>query len=63
MKVGDSTNLSFSLTGSAPFKLVYTDGTSNFTVDNITTTSYSVYVKPTKTSTYKPVSISDKNLL
>ena len=62
LKVGDSTNLSFSLTGSAPFKLVYTDGTSNFTVDNITTTSYLVYVKPTKTSIYKPVSISDKNL-
>lgn len=63
LKVGDSTNLSFSLTGSAPFKLVYTDGTSNFTVDNITTTSYSVYIKPSKSIIYKPVSISDKNLV
>lgn len=61
LKVGDSTKLSFTFTGTAPFKLVYSDGSSNFTVENIQSSSFSVYVKPTKTSVYKPISISDKN--
>ena len=61
LKVGDSTNLNFTFTGTAPYKLIYSDGTSNITVDNISTNSYTLYVKPTKTATYKPVSIVDKN--
>lgn len=61
LRIGDSTNLNFTFSGTPPFKLVYTDGSTNISVENITSTSYAVYVKPIKTTTYKAVSISDKN--
>lgn len=61
LKVGDSTSLNFTFFGTAPFKLVYSDGSSNFTAENISTSSYLVVIKPAKTTVYKPISIADKN--
>lgn len=63
LKIGDSSTLNISFTGVAPFKLVYSDGASNYTIDNIVSTSYSLIVKPSKSKVYKLVSIVDKNTI
>ncbi len=48
-------------TGKAPFEFVYTDATNNFTVSNISTTTYTLVVSPTSTTAYKLVSAKDDN--
>jgi hypothetical protein len=42
LRIGDSTNLKFSFTGTAPFTMVYSDGKTNVTVDKITSNSFSL---------------------
>ncbi len=61
LRIGDSTNLKFSFTGTAPFTMVYSDGKTNVTVDKITSNSFSTYVKPKESTSYKPISIRDAN--
>ncbi|MCX2742220.1 hypothetical protein OO013_00005, partial [Mangrovivirga sp. M17] len=59
--VGGSTNLTFNFTaGTAPFDVVYTDGTTNFTANNITDGA-TVSVSPSTTTTYTLVSVTDDN--
>ena len=55
---GDAGSLNFSLTGTGPFDVVYTDGTNNFTLDDIPT-GHTESVSPTATTTYSPVSVTD----
>ncbi len=57
---GVSGDLNFNLTGTGPFDVVYTDGTNNFTLDDITT-GHMESVSPTSTTTYSPVSVTDAN--
>lgn len=55
---GSSTNLSVAITsGASPFTVVYTDGTSNFTVNGYTSGS-SISVSPTASTTYSLVSVT-----
>jgi hypothetical protein len=61
LKIGDSTNLKFNFTGTSPFTLVYSDGKTSVTVEKIAGMSYSTYVKPKETTSYKAVSIKDAN--
>jgi hypothetical protein len=61
LRIGDSTNLKFSFTGTAPFTLVYSDGKTKVTVDKIADLSFSTYVKPKETTTFKVISIKDAN--
>jgi hypothetical protein len=56
---GVSTDLNVVLSGSAPWSLTYTDGTTPVTVDNITTSPYTIQVTPNKTTSYSLISISD----
>ncbi len=58
---GDNTQLTFALTGEAPWNLVYNDGTSDYTVNNINSSPFDVTVAPTTGTTYTLVSISDNN--
>ncbi|SFD04046.1 hypothetical protein SAMN05421780_1331, partial [Flexibacter flexilis DSM 6793] len=58
---GGSANLSVVLTGSAPWSLVYNDGTSNITVNNILVSPHTISVSPSTTTTYNLVSVSDAN--
>jgi len=56
---GNSTNLSVSLSGgTGDYTLVYTDGTTNFTVNNYESGS-DIPVSPSTTTTYTVVSVTD----
>ncbi len=47
------------LTGTAPWTITYSDGTSSFTISGITSNSYSFPVSATSTKTYTIESVSD----
>lgn len=55
---GDSIALIFSLSGNPPFDVNWTDGTQNFTLQNILN-GHTVSVSPAQTTTYKLLSVSD----
>lgn len=58
-----STKLNVILTGTGPWKITYTDGTSSQTITNINTSPYSIEVTPPagKTTTYTVTEVSDAN--
>ena len=56
---GTVKNLSVALTGTAPFTIVYTDGTNTYTVSSITSSPYQLPVTPTVNTTYTITSVSD----
>ena len=59
---GSATNLQVAITGgTAPFKVVYSDGTNQFTVNNYTSGT-NIAVSPAATTTYSLVSVTDVNL-
>lgn len=59
---GGNGTLTFNLTGTGPYSVVYTDGTNNFTVNNINSSTHNETVTPAVgTITYSIVSITDAN--
>ncbi len=56
---GFSTNLKVELTGNPNWSITYSDGTTNFTINNITNTPYYITVTPSDTTTYTLVSVTD----
>jgi gliding motility-associated-like protein len=58
--MGESTDLTITLTGVAPWDVVYTDGISNFNIDNILTSPHVFSVTPGITTTYNLVSVIDQ---
>jgi gliding motility-associated-like protein len=57
--VGSSTNLTFTLAGSSPWKIVYLNGATPVTVSGITTSPFTVSVTPASTTTYTLQSVQD----
>lgn len=58
----DSAQVTVSLTGAYPISLTYNDGTSNITVNNISSSSYQFYTGSlTSTTSYSLVSVEDNN--
>jgi gliding motility-associated-like protein len=58
---GDSKTLNVTFTGNAPFTFKYGDGTSTFTVNNITASPYFLIVSPVINTTYTLISVTDAN--
>ncbi|MEQ9440922.1 MAG: PKD-like domain-containing protein [Cyclobacteriaceae bacterium] len=57
---GSQTSLILNMTGKMPFEVVYTDGTSEFTLKNLAYESI-LNVKPAVNTTYSLVSVKDAN--
>jgi gliding motility-associated-like protein len=55
---GDSRVMSIHLTGNAPWRITYTDGTNTFTIDSIMSSPYLLTLSPTVTTTYTLTSVS-----
>jgi gliding motility-associated-like protein len=58
---GVSKTLSIAMTGTGPWTINYSDGTSTFKIEDILTSPYSLIVSPTATTTYTLVSVQDAN--
>jgi hypothetical protein len=58
---GSAANLSLSLGGSAPWDVVYSNGTNNITLNGITANAFSISVTPTASATYSLISVSGGN--
>ena len=56
---GTMATMSFHLTGTAPWELVYHDGTNFHTVPNITNPTHTITLSPAQTTTYTLISVSD----
>ena len=58
---GSPADLQFDFAGTAPWDFVYTDGTTNFTVNGITSSPYFITVNALVTTTYTLVSATSQN--
>lgn len=58
---GGLATLNFSLLGSAPWNIVYTDGSSNFAINKIRTPNYSINIPVASTRTFRLVSVVDSS--
>ena len=58
--IGTTTFLNFQFTGTPPFEFVYTDGTTNFTVNGAISPAL-IGITPSSTTTYELLSVTDFN--
>lgn len=58
---GDTAPLEVTLTGTGPWSITYTDGTTPVTINIITSTSYMIPVSPKSNTYYSIISVTDTN--
>lgn len=58
---GVESSLTVNLTGTAPWAFTYSDGTTVSSVTDVTSSPYTLKVKPTTTTTYSVTSVTDEN--
>jgi hypothetical protein len=58
---GDSLLLTVNMTGTAPWTITVTDGTTPMTIAGLTSPTWTYWVKPSVTTTYSLTNISDAN--
>lgn len=58
LELGNSAVLTIALSGTPPFAITYTDGTTPITIPNINNISYELTVSPTMTTTYSLLSVN-----
>ncbi|MGE0019769.1 MAG: HYR domain-containing protein [Draconibacterium sp.] len=56
---GDSTNITVTLTGTAPWDFTYSDGTTSVTLSGISTSPHTIRVSPSATATYNLTAVND----
>ncbi len=61
--LGDDARLLFNLTGKAPFNVVYTDGNSNFTLNNISSPHVEIISSLNSNKSYSLISVQDQDSL
>src|SRR5690606_15229243 len=59
--VGGATNLSCTLTGTAPWTITYTDGVDTYMESGIMTSPHIINVSPAATTTYTLLTVGDAN--
>jgi large repetitive protein len=57
--LGAATEITFHLTGTAPFEISFSDGIENFTLNNIIENNYSITYNAESTATYTLLGVSD----
>ncbi len=60
---GSSTNLTVALSGTQPWNITYTNGTTQVNETNITSSPYTITVSPTTNTTYELVEVTDMNCI
>ena len=58
---GETTYLNLQLTGTAPWQVSYSDGTSTFWINDITTPTYQLELSPAANTTYTLLTVADAN--
>ena len=58
---GTGTQLIITLTGVSPWKVIYSDGTNTYSIDNIASGYYALTVSPSSSKTYTIISVTDGN--
>ena len=58
---GQSTDLTFDFTGTAPWNVTYNNGTADITIDDIAASPFTETVTPAGNTTYTQVEVSDGN--
>ena len=57
--IGETTDLTFNLVGTGPWDITYSDGTSDYTINNIANSTHVETITPSTSSTYTLVGLSD----